>query len=194
MKVLYVLGVQAGDTNEPMEGLVALEPALQVETATGAAAALVELRARGGYQAVFLSPQLPTNESLALIATLRRDRMPVAIVAILRDDQRQFFTQAVTAGADAAIVLHEFGLEMPKETLRRIRSSRHVAPPPGQPKLRVLYVGEDDLAADLLADLPFATSDRTVADPDGTTSLGVGDNGARADVVVIDEQPEDGHA
>ena len=194
MRVLYVLGGPIGDSTEPMEGLVALEPTLQVESATGAAAALVELRSRGGFRAVFLSPRLPQNEALALIATLRRDRMPIAIVAIIRDDQRTFFAQAVTAGADDAIVLHEFGLEMPQETLRRIRWSRHVAPPPGNGKLRVLYVGQDDLTVDLLSDLPFATVDRTVADPDGTTSVGVGESGTPADVVVIDEQPGEGHA
>src|SRR4029453_17027471 len=124
---------------------------------------------------------------------LRRDRTPVAIVAIIGDDQRTFFSQAITAGADDVLVLHPFGLEMPKEAMRRIRTSRHVAPMPGQARLRVLYVGEDDLAFDLLADLPFAVADRTAADPDGTMSLGVGETGARADVVVVDEQPGDGH-
>src|SRR6187455_1842324 len=99
MRVLYVLGGPTGDSTEPMEGLLALDPDLHVEAVAGAAAALVELRSRGGFAAVFLSPSLPHNEALALIATLRRDRMPIAIVAIIRDDQRAFFAQAVTAGA-----------------------------------------------------------------------------------------------
>src|SRR4030095_17131634 len=38
-----------------------------------------------------------------------------------------------------------------------------------------------------------AVADPTAADPDGTMSMGVGEPGARADVVVVDEQPGDGH-
>ena len=193
MKVLYVRGGTADESNEPMEGLQALDASLQVETVAGAAAALVELRSNADYRAAFLSPQLAANEALALIATLRRDRVPVAIVSIISEEQRSFFAQAITAGADDVMVMRPFGLDTPKDTLRRVRSSLHATPPPGQPKLRVLYVGQDDLAFDLLADLPFAIAGRTEADPDGTTSLGVGESGTRADVVILDEQPADGH-
>lgn len=194
MRVLYVRGSLGDETNEPMDGLQALDDTLRIETVVGAAAALVELRSKGEYQAAFLSPRLAANEALALIATLRRDRVPVAIVSIITEEQRPFFAQAMTAGADDVLVLHPFGLDTPKETLRRIRSTRHAPPPAGQPKLRVLYVGQDDLAFDVLNDLPFATAGRTVADPDGTTSLGVGESATRADVIVIDEQPGEGHA
>jgi DNA-binding NarL/FixJ family response regulator len=194
MRVLYVLGGLGDTGTEAVSSLLAVEPDLRVETAVGAAAALVEVRARQGYQAVLLSPRLSANEGLALIATLRRDRVPVAIVAIIDEDQRTFFAQALTAGADDVAVLRSHGLDAPEDTLRRIRASRHLPLEAGQPRLRILYVGQDDLAFDLLADLAFATADRTSADEDGACSLSVGDSGERAQVVVVDEQPAEGHA
>jgi len=79
MKVLYVSNVAQDDPVLPALSL--LDPTFDVHTAVGAAAALVAVRADASLQLIVLSPQLPGNEALALIATLRRDRAAVATAA-----------------------------------------------------------------------------------------------------------------
>ena len=197
MRVLYVSSVQPDESPSPMEELAALEPALEIHVVSGAAAALVEVRTVGEYRAVFLSPQLPHNEALALIATLRRDRVPVAVVAIISETQREFFAPAFTAGADDVLVARDTGLITAEETLQRVRQSHHFDRPSGHPPLRVLYAGEDPQAWNLLADVPFIEVERIAATADGTCRTVMFDaKGLEtpADLMVVDEQPGDGHA
>jgi DNA-binding NarL/FixJ family response regulator len=197
MRVLYVSSVPAEASPSAMQDLVRLDGTLQFETVAGAAAALVELRAQTpAYRAVFLSPHLPQNEALALIATLRRDRLPLAVVAIIEDAHRHFFAPAVTAGADDVLIVRDAGLVGADETLRRVRNSRHLDRAEGQLPLRVLYVGDDDLAWDLLTDLPFVDADRATASDEGACPLSMFSNGSIAapDVILIDEQPGHSHA
>jgi DNA-binding response OmpR family regulator len=194
MRVLYVLSVQADDSPSPMDELAALDPSLEVHTATGAAAALVEIRAREGYRAVFLSPRLPANEALALVATLRRDRAPVAIVAIITESQRTFFAPVMTAGADDVMVLRDEGLIRAADTLARVRTSRHLTRHADQARLRVLYVGQDDLAWDLLSDMSFVEAERTLAEADGACEIERPSWDGFPDIVVVDEQAGEGHA
>lgn len=127
MKVLYVLTGSFSSEAAVGRDLAGLNPALDVHTAIGAAAALVEIRAGNDYRAVFLSPHLPHGESLALVATLRRDRAPVAIVAIVTEADGDFVAPAITAGADDVLVMRDTGGFVPGEPLQRVRESVRLA-------------------------------------------------------------------
>ena len=195
-RVLFVTSAGAPEAVEVLRDLEALDPPADVSTAVGATTALEELRTWSTYGVVFLGPGLPHNESLALIATLRRDRAPVAIVPIITDAEPQFLTPAITAGADDVVVWREGRLVEIEDTLRRIRHSRHVDPGADGPKLRVLYAGQDQLARDQLQAMPFVESATTACGRDGAVSLVLPDGpaeGHRADVLVVDEQCGDAH-
>ena len=194
MKVLYVSAALSEDTRARRD-LASLDPTLEVEVVAGAAAALVEMRGKGGYQALFLSPQLPPNEALALIATLRRDRIPVAIVAIITEDQRQFFAPAITAGADDVLMMTNGGFFTAEETLRRVRQSRHVNRSEDRGRLRVLFVGQDDLALDVLSEMPFVQVERADAAADGTVPTTLARAGDQpAHIIIVNEQTGEAHA
>ena len=194
MKVLYVSGSPSQGTPAPMEELAQITPAFEVQVATGAAAALVEMRTVGGYDSLFISPDLPHNEALALIASLRRDRVPVAIVAIVADTQQDFFAPAITAGADDVLLMRDGSLVSPADTLKRVRQSRYLEPEDGQHPLQALYAGDDDLAWDLLAQMPFLHVERIACGPDGTIPMVMdAADGSPVDVVIVDEHPGEAH-
>ena len=195
-RVLFVTSAGAPEAVEVLRDLEALDPPVDVSTAVGAGAALEELRTWSRYGVVFLGPGLPHNESLALIATLRRDRAPVAIVPIITDAEGQFLAPAISAGADDVVIWREGRLVEIDDTLRRIRHSRHVDPGADGPKLLVLYAGQDPLARDLLQSMPFVQSAAVECTQDGAMSLVMADGdaeGRRADVLVVDEQCGDAH-
>ena len=153
MRVLYVSSVHAENGPSPMEELALLEPALEVHVVCGAAAALAEVRTGWEYRAVFLSPQLPHNEALALIATLRRDRAPLAVVAIVAEGQRDFQAAALAAGADDVLVALETGLVTPCETLRRLRDSHHDERAFTEPPMSLVAPAAETSIRDLTAEV-----------------------------------------
>ena len=191
LRVLFVTSAGAPEAVEVLRDLEALDPPMHVGTAVGAAAALGELRGWSTYGVVFLGPGLPHNEGLALIASLRRDHAPVAIVPIITDAELQFLAPAITAGADDVVIWREGRLVEIDDTLRRIRHSRHVDPGADDPKLLVLYAGQDPLARDVLLSMPFVQSGTAECGQDGAVSLVMPDGeaeGQRADVLVVDEE------
>ena len=117
---------------------------------------------------LFVSPSVAHNETLALVSSLRRDRTPIAIVAIITDADRAFFPRAITAGADDVLVLRGERLIAVEDTLKRVRQNRHVGPEPGQSKLRLIYAGQDDATWTLLSEVPFVQANRTSAADDGS--------------------------
>ena len=197
MRVLYVSSVDAADSPSLSEELASLDPSLEVHVVSGAASALAEIRTGWEYGAVFLAPELPPNESLALVATLRRDHVPVAVIAIIAEDQRGFLAQAFAAGADDVLVAMATGLVAPEETLRRARQSHHHQRSFTDPPLRVLYAGQDPRAWDLLSELPFIQVERVTASADGAVPVVMGEDdglGAPAELIVVDEDPGECHA
>lgn len=153
MKVIYVTGAGMPDSGLVMQELAVLEPGLEFETVEGAAEALVRLRGDEPYRAVLLGPSLPHNEALALIAAVRRDRVPAAVIAIVTETNSTFLAQALAAGADDVLWMSPDGVTATKDTLHRIRHNRHAGPAVDQDRLLLLYVGEDDQAWSVLHDL-----------------------------------------
>jgi len=195
MKVLYVTTSQAPAARTVLADLLSLEPGLEIRTVEGAAGALFEIRTAGGYDALFVAPSVAHNETLTLMSGLRRDRTPIAIVAIITDADRAFFARAITAGADDVLVLRGQRLIAAEHTLKRVRQNRHVGPEPGQSKLRVIYAGPDDVTWTLFSEVPFVQANRTSAADDGSIATVMSGNGPDqpADVLVIDERPGSVH-
>jgi PAS domain S-box-containing protein len=196
MQVLFVTGPGFPEEASALQELRWLEPALEIEPVEGVTSALALLREEHQYRAVFLAPSLPANEALALIASLRRDRAPVAIIAIINESNSQFFPQALAAGADDVLWLRPDGPAAAEDTLHRIRHSRHAEPSGDQASLRVLYAGDDDQAWSLLQELAFAQAERTVCAADGSVvrALPDPDSGHLSiDVLIVDDTPGDAH-
>jgi DNA-binding NarL/FixJ family response regulator len=120
MKVLYVSGTTEGP--EVVDELVRLDATLDVHVVAGAPAAMAAVQTGGQYGALFVSPALPGDESLALIASLRRLGLALAVVAILTEDQRALFASAMAAGADDVLFRRESGFLAPEETIRRVKA------------------------------------------------------------------------
>lgn len=196
MKVLLVTTPGSADPTGILADLAWLEPDLDVKTVIGAAPALVEIRTTAGYRALFIAPSIPHNEALALIASLRRDRTPIAICAIVSETDRAFFAPALTAGADDVLVLQGEQLVDAEAALEHIRQNRHVPPAGGQPRLRILYAGQDELAWNLVEDVPFAESRRATVTGDGACAALAPASGELThahDVLLIDEHPGPAH-
>jgi len=195
MKALYVTTSQAPAARTVLADLLSLDPALEIRTVEGAAGALFEIRTAGGYGALFVAPSVAHSETLALVSGLRRDRTPIAIVAIITDADRAFFPRAITAGADDVLVLRGERLVAVEHTLKRLRQNRHVGPEAGQAKVRLIYAGQDDVTWTLLSEVPFVQANRASAAEDGsipTVMTGEG-SGLPADVLVLDERPGNVH-
>ena len=195
VKVLYVTTRDSPDAATVLGDLRWLQPPLEIKQVSGLAGAVVEISTVGGYGALFLAPSFPQNEALALISSLRRNRTPIAIVAIITERDRSFFAHAMMAGADDVLVLRGDSLIAVEETLKRVRQNPHTSPEPGQPLLRVVFAGQDDLTWNLVSEIPFVQATRTMAGDDGSiatrmSGLGVG---PPADVLIIDEHQGDVH-
>lgn len=196
LRVLFVTSAGAPEAVEVLRDLELLEPPIELTTAIGAAAALEQLRTWTGYGVVFLGPGLPHNESLALIASLRRDHTPVAIVPVITDAEPQFFAPAISAGADDVVIWRDGHLIEIADTLRRVRHSRHLDPGIDGPRLRVLYAGQDAFVRDMLESIPFVHVAPGKCTQDGALSLVMAEGAAagdRADILVVDEQCGDAH-
>ena len=196
LKVLYVQGPAAEADRAAIDQLRRASAELQITTIAGSAAALAELRRTPGWQALLVSSSLPQNEVLALVASLRRDRIPIAIVPILDDTHQDLFASAVATGADDVLVRRGDTLVNINETLTRIRQSPHLFPAEQRRRIAVLYAGRDPLVWNLLDQVPFVRAGRVTTGIDGTCSVrrpGAGDDSLRADAVIIDEAPGDAH-
>jgi DNA-binding NarL/FixJ family response regulator len=190
LRVLYVTGTEAEGPDTTAEQLSRVSPDLEIKAVPSAAQALQETRTRGGVRALVTSHRLASQEVLSVITTLRKDRIPMAVVPVLTDDQRDLFTSAVAAGADDVLLLRGETLIAARETLTRLIMTDGF-------RLRVLYAGADDQVWRLLEQVPFATAERAVAFTEGARPWRV--SGAAAsklccDVLVIDQQPNDVHS
>ena len=197
MRVLFVTSADAGPSPLALSWLIEADSAVEATTFTGAAAALAELRASGEYQAVLIDASVAHNEALALIATIRRDRLPLSVVVIVAESDQPFFASAMTAGADDVLLMNSHGLLDAAGTLERIRGGRHFRREAHPHRLFVLYIGTDDLAWDLIGDMPFVHAARATAAADGSSKLAMaGEDGAEIppDVIVVDEHSGEGHA
>src|SRR5262245_11411828 len=105
MQVLYVTTPGAPEAATVLRDLLWLEPGLEVTTIAGAPGALTEACTPGRYAAIVTSPSVPHDEVLALIASIRVDRFPIAILPIVAESDQVFRAPAVTAGADEVLVL-----------------------------------------------------------------------------------------
>jgi PAS domain S-box-containing protein len=195
MKLLYLTGTEAEVDTVTTEQLSRIAPQVSVTTVASAAEALVEIRRLGGFHALLTSPTLARNETLALITSLRTDRVPIAIVPVVGETHQDFLASAIGAGADDVLVLRADTLVQPTETLTRIRQSPHLFPSDDR-RLRVLYAGSDAVVWDLLEQLPFVRAEHAVCTVDGTCTVrspGAADGSLRCDVVLIDEKPGEAH-
>ncbi len=195
MKLLYLTGSETAVDTLTTEQLARIAPQLSVTTVATAAEALVEIRRLGGFHALLTSPSLAKNETLALITSLRTDRVPIAIVPVVGEAQQDFFASAIGAGADDVLVLRGETLVQPTETLTRIRQSPHLFPVDDR-RLRVLYAGSDPVVWDLLEQMPFVRAEQATCSVDGACPVrvpGAADGRLRCDVVLVDEKPNEAH-
>lgn len=195
MKLLYLSGTVAELDAITTQQLARIAPQSTVTTVATAAEALVEIRKLGGFHALLTSPSLAQNETLALIASLRTDRVPIAIVPVVGEAQQDFLTSAVGAGADDVLVLRGDALVHASDTLTRIRQSPHLFPADDR-RLRVLYAGRDPVVWDLLEQMPFVRAEQATCAVDGGCAVrmpGSAEGGLRCDVVVVDEKPDEAH-
>jgi PAS domain S-box-containing protein len=195
MKVLYLNGAAAAGAPVTPQQLAQIAPQLQISTVATIEAAVAEIR-RGGWHGLLTPPSMPEQDTLALIAKLRQDRVPVAIVPIVTEWRQEFFTAAVAAGADDVLLVRGETAVHAAETLSRIKQSPHLVPAEER-RLRVLYVGKDTLVWNLLEQVPFVKAERVTCGADGTLpgrGPATGPDPLRADTIVLDDPPGDATA
>ena len=192
MRVLYLAGHSA-DQDATIQKSLALYGGMDVDAAPNGSEALTRLRGDSGLQALFVSPTLPHNETLALIATLRRDKTPVAIVPVVTPEQQPFFATAVASGADDAVIWRDGEPLQFTETMARVRQSPYLQPSDPQRRMRVLYLGDDQVVWELIEQCDFITATRATSGADGQCQVRDDDSedGLAYDAVVVDERPGD---
>lgn len=193
MKLLYLSRMAEGDALTA-ERLSRIAPQLSVTTVATATEALVEIQKSGGFHALLTSPSISHTETLALIASLRDRRVPIAIVPVVNETQQDFLASAIAGGADDVLVVAGDSLMQPTEALTRIRQSPHLFPTDG--RLRVLYAGSDPAVWRLLEQIPFVRAERATCAVDGGCAVRVPaspEGNLRCDVVLIDERPDEAH-
>jgi PAS domain S-box-containing protein len=196
VKVLYLKGSRSEIDAAISQQLLTVAPDLAITPVATAAEALVEIRKTPAWQALLISPSLSQNDTLALIAGLRRDRVPIAIVPVVEDTQQERYAAAVSSGADDVLMRRGQSLVNVAETIERIRQSHHAFPAEPRRRLRVLYAGRDPLVWGLIEQVPFVKAERITCGADGSCPVrvpGADDGSLRCDAVIIDEQPDDAH-
>ena len=189
MKVLYINGASdsGGVTTQQ---LAKIAPTLQISSVATVDEAVTEIR-KGGWHGLLTPPTSAEHDTLTLIARLRQDRVPIAIVPIVTEWRQEFFSAAVAAGADDVLLVRGDTAVHAAETLSRIKQSPHLRPAEER-RLRVLYVGKDPLVGSLLDQVPFVKAERATSVADGAIAgrtPAPGPDPLRADAVVIDDAP-----
>ena len=189
MKVLYINGASdsGGVTTQQ---LAKIAPTLQISSVATVEDAVTEIR-KGGWHGLLTPPTSAEDDTLTLIARLRQDRVPIAIVPIVTEWRQEFFSAAVAAGADDVLLVRGDTAVHAAETLSRIKHSPHLRPAEER-RLRVLYVGKDPLVGSLLDQVPFVKAERATSAADGAIAgrtPAPGPDPLRADAVVIDDAP-----
>src|SRR5262245_50500646 len=87
LKTLYVTASADSAPDVAGQQLASHFPDLDITIVGTVASALAEARKDRSLVALLTSPQLPQNETLALIVSLRRDHVPIAIVPVLHESQ-----------------------------------------------------------------------------------------------------------
>lgn len=192
MRVLYLNG-GASDASVTTPQLAQIAPGLQISPTASIDEVSAELR-KGGWQGLLTSPAINEHATFGLIAKLRQDRVPVAIVPVVTEWRQEFFSAAVAAGADDVLLVKGGTAVHVAETLSRMRQSPHLVPTEER-RLRVLYVGKDTLVWNLLEQVPFIRAERATSVADGAIAGRTPQTGLdslRTDTVVVDDQPGEG--
>jgi PAS domain S-box-containing protein len=187
MKVLYLNGVDRSRDSATTAQLAKAEPSLELTTVSSSPDAFARIREAGDFDALVTSPAVARSETLALIVSLRRDRVPVVIVPVVTETQQDFATAAMAAGADDVLLQLGGTLLNPTETLTRVLVGRRK--PKSHHRLRVLYAGLDELVWTLLEQLPFVKAVRATLEPGSGDPVRNPESSGRdldCDVVVID--------
>ncbi len=189
MKVLF-LNPNASAETVTTQQLSRIAPQLQFAVAAAAEEAVSEIR-KGGWHGLMTAPSIGEPDTLTLIARLRQDRVPIAIVPVVTVWRQEFFSAAVAAGADDVLLVRGDTAVHVGETLSRIRQSPHLVPSEER-RFRVLFVGRDTLVWHLLEQVPFVKAERTTSVADGALAGRTpvaGRDALGADAIVIDDQP-----
>ena len=190
MKLLYLSGGASDSGGVTTQQLAKIAPALQISNVATVDEAITEIR-KGGWHGLLTPPTIVEHDTLALIARLRQDRVPIAIVPVVTEWRQEFFSAAVAAGADDVLLVRGETAVHAGETLSRIKQSPHLKPAEER-RLRVLYVGKDTLVGSLLDQVPFVKVERATSVADGAIAgrtPGAGPDALRADAVIIDDMP-----
>ena len=193
MKVLYLNGGTTGTSTVTAQQLARVAPQLQIGSVGTLDEAITEIR-KGGWLGLLTSPAIGEADTLALVAKLRHDRMPIAIVPVVVEWRQEFFSSAVAAGADDVLLVRGETAVHASETLLRIKQSPHLVPAEER-RLRVLYVGKDTLVWHLLEQVPFVKADRSTSLADGAIAgreVTPGSDPLHTDTIVIDDVPGEG--
>jgi PAS domain S-box-containing protein len=192
MKALYLQGPSPDADASTLRQLSAAAPDLDITTVATPADTLVALRRQSGWEALFVSPAVPETESLPLLASLRRSRVPIAIVPIVDDRNPEQVASATASDVDDVLVRRGEALVHVGDTLERVRQSPHVKPPQPRRRLHLLYAGRDPLVWTLLEQVPFVSAERVLCGADGSLPIREPESAGstlRVDAVVVDEPP-----
>ena len=193
MRVLFLKGARPDSDRGVLQQLLAVAPHLELMTLATPAEALVEVRRMLGWQALLISPSVAPEDTLGLIGSLRRDRVPIAAVPVVDEANHHLLADAVTAGADAVLLLREQTLIRVAETLTRLSHSPRLQPARFHRRLRVLYIGADPTVWNLLDELSFIDPVRLDPDRDPvmTRLASTAEEPLHFDVAVIDDEHGD---
>jgi hypothetical protein len=194
MKLLYLNGVDRTRDASTTEQLLRADSSVELTTVSSPPDAFDRLRTHGNVDVLVTSPAVARSETLALIVSLRRDKVPVAILPVVTESQQEFATAAIAAGADDVLLQLGGTLLNPTETLSRIVVAPTRPKSAGRP-LRVLYAGPDDLVWSLLGQVPFVLATRAHLDAAAERPLvapEAPDGDFECDLVLIDALPDSG--
>ena len=138
MRVLHVEDnpFDADLTRRHMAGLA---PDIQLEPASTLAAALERLRDPAGIDALLIDLTLPDGSGLDLLARVREEQLPLAVVMLTGSGDQAAAIAALRAGADDYLAKGDAALERLPATLRHAWKRFHEARHQRSRPLRVLY-------------------------------------------------------
>jgi DNA-binding response OmpR family regulator len=121
--------------------LNALIPDFQLEISLDAPDATGRLRTAGRFHAVILDCAPLKAEALGIIRALRRDNLPLAVIAIIAADDRDADARLMEAGADDYVLKHPGYIDSLAAALRRTCSLHDPAQGAGG-AARILYASK----------------------------------------------------
>jgi PAS domain S-box-containing protein len=120
---------------------------------------------------ILLDKSVPNGDAANLIVTIRNEKKPIGVVALVGADEKELPTDLYYAGVDRFVVKRDGYIAPLLDALREAKERHRVESSHHPRQVRLFYAGEADVAKRHLSSLPHLALEPLKLDSDGALQM-----------------------